>query len=117
QKAREQPREISGVGLQKIIGAGKRRIGADAVSLGAGAERPAQAIEHRALLVAPEARRSRPPALTDPDLRRRILDDAQQRLTDLREQMNMLMSVDEIGHAPEQRDEGLELGRDLERQQ
>jgi len=73
-----------------------------------------QPVEHKGLGIAQAfMRRSGPPALADPCLRRVLLDDAHQRFADLRKDVNVLMAVEIIRRAAERAVEAIELPADF----
>ena len=62
-------------------------------------------------------RQKNAPALAHPGVRRGILGDAQQCVADLREELDVLVTVDEVRRASECGIERLELPQNLDRQQ
>ena len=115
EEAREQRREIRP--LAEVIGTGERRVGGQAERRRAAAEPVAQNVEHQPLAVAePLRERQHAPALAQPGIGRRVLDHTEQRLAHLREQVHVLMPVNEIGRAAKELDEGVKLAHDLGRE-
>src|SRR6516164_5220775 len=90
-----------GIGAKRI-GAGKSRMGTKRVLRSKPAQARAQSVKEITFRIG-EAfwRRSRPAALPQPGLRRFLCDRAQQRVADLREDVNMLMAVNIIRIAAE----------------
>jgi hypothetical protein len=78
---------------------------------GQAAKAAAERIEHEALGLEVFAHGAA--ALAQPRLRRGVFSDAQQRLADLRKDMDVLVAVDVVGHAAEGAAEGRELAGNL----
>ena len=98
--------------FRKIIGAGKGGIERDAGSRGALAELRAEDVEHQRLGRAEQlCQRLEASALADPGAGRGFLHRAQEGVAHLREELRVLVAVDEIGRAAEQLPEGRELGQ------
>ena len=104
----ENSRGVSGV-RAKRIGAGKGRIGAQAVIGGEPAEAAAQAVQQQRLVIGQAPARRELAALPDPGVGREILGRAQHGVADLRKQMHVLVAVDKIRRPAEGGDERREL--------
>src|SRR6516164_5685228 len=90
-----------GIGAKRIS-AGKRRIGAHAVPRSKPTQARAQSVKDIAFRIGEALwRQSRPAALPQPRLRRPLFDHAQERLADLREDVNVLVAIDIIWIAAE----------------
>ena len=102
----------------EIVGAGKGRIGGDAEPRAPCGESPGSA--YRA--ASPCGRAAAAPNAARPHCRTQALgrhlgDHLEQGVAHLRQQMHVLMAVDEVGRSAERVDEGVHLRGDLDRQQ
>jgi hypothetical protein len=115
QKRRKQRLELGGAPV--IVGAGERRIGPNPARGGARPQAGAQDIEQEALGVAPSLpQRHGASALPDPGAGRHLLHGGEYCVADLRQQVDVLVSVDEIRGPAEGRPKRRELACGFGRQ-